>query len=322
MKIYITNKTGTHNITEYVGTVTLSGDYQLCARQLDFNIVSNALDKNLKVIDCELGSGVMLTENGQVIFNGFIFQRDKSTDDSLIDITCFDRGIYLKRNKGVYNVSSTAEAITKRICTDFGINVGKLATTGVNIKRKFIGVSLLDIIQTMYSIASETTGKKYVLRFENDKLCVVERNETAVLYLDGNVNLMSSVTSESASSMVNQVAIYDDKNKLINTLKNNDNISKFGLFQEYLKKGKDDVNKKAKQMLEDGGIQQKITVSNIGNINCISGNSLTVKEPYTGVCGLFYIDSDVHTWKGGQYYNKLTLNFKKIMSNKTSGSDS
>ena len=48
---------------------------------------------------------------------------------------------------------------------------------------------------------------------------------------------------------------------------------------------------------------------------------MTVREPYTGLSGLFYIDSDVHTWKNGQYYNKLTLNFKKIMAEKSAGSE-
>ncbi len=322
MNIYIINNNKTYDITQYVGTATLSGDYQLCARQLDFTLVSNAADSNIQAINCSLGDGVVLKENEKIIFNGFIFERDKSKDDSLINITCFDRGIYLKRNKGIYNVSSTAEAITKRICNDFKINIGSIATTGVNIKRKFINVSLLDIIQTMYFIASEQTNKKYVLRFDDDKLCVIERNETAVLTLDGTINLMNAVISESAAEIINQVIIYDKNNNIINTIKNDDSIKTFGLFQEYIKKGKEDANKQAKQIIADNDIKQKITVSNLGNINCISGNSLIVKEEYTGICGLFYIDSDVHEWKGSQYYNKLTLNFKKIMSNKQVGSDS
>ena len=101
MNIYIINNNKTYDITQYVGTATLSGDYQLCARQLDFTLVSNAADSNIQAINCSLGDGVVLKENEKIIFNGFIFERDKSKNDSLINITCFDRGIYLKRNKGI-----------------------------------------------------------------------------------------------------------------------------------------------------------------------------------------------------------------------------
>ena len=65
---------------------------------------------------------------------------------------------------------------------------------------------------------------------------------------------------------------------------------------------------------------QKIIVNSLGNLANITGGTVVVREPYTGVYGLFYIDADVHTWKLGQYYNKLTLNFKNIMDEQEAGS--
>lgn len=47
---------------------------------------------------------------------------------------------------------------------------------------------------------------------------------------------------------------------------------------------------------------------------------MVVREPYTGLYGLFYIDSDTHEWKRGQYYNKLTLNYNRIMDEQEAGS--
>lgn len=44
-----------------------------------------------------------------------------------------------------------------------------------------------------------------------------------------------------------------------------------------------------------------------------------VKEPYTGLSGVFFIDGDSHTWKNGIYTNKLTLNFQNLMDEKESG---
>lgn len=322
MKIYLTTSAGTTEITNLITDVTLSGDYQTAARLLKFGVVSNHNDKNIPAVKCNLGSGIIMTENGENIFNGFIYGREKTTGDSIIDVSCYDRGIYLKRNQAVYKITGTPEQAVKRICHDFGLQPGNIAQTGVTINRKFIGTNLLDIIQTLYTMASEKTGKKYVIRFEDNLLCIVERSEEVVLKIDGETNLMSAVTSESAENLVDCVVVYDKEDKFISNFKNDDNIKMFGLMQRYLKKSDDeDAGQKAKKILADNDVVRKITVNNIGNTKCISGNAVTVREPYTGLNGLFYIDSDVHTWKNGQYYNKLTLNFNKIMAEKSAGSE-
>jgi uncharacterized surface anchored protein len=92
-------------------------------------------------------------------------------------------------------------------------------------------------------------------------------------------------------------------------------------MQSYLKQPKKtDVADKAKKLIEDNGINQKIVINNLGNIANIAGGAVVLKEPHTGLHGLFYIDGDVHTWKLGQYYNKLTVNFKNIMDKQEAGS--
>jgi hypothetical protein len=45
-----------------------------------------------------------------------------------------------------------------------------------------------------------------------------------------------------------------------------------------------------------------------------------LREKYTGLYGVFYIDGDIHTWENGLYNNKLTLDFKKLMDEKEVGS--
>ena len=74
MKIFLTTSEGTKEITNMVTDATLSGDYQTAARTLKFGVVSNYNDKSIPVIKCDLGSGIVMTENGENIFNGFIIQ--------------------------------------------------------------------------------------------------------------------------------------------------------------------------------------------------------------------------------------------------------
>ncbi len=320
--LYITSGDGTADVTPLIQTITWSGDYQQCARTLDFGLTSSPTDTNVPTATCELGNGVVFKVDDEVLFNGFIFEREKDTESSVIDITCYDRGIYLKRNEAVYKFTNTTpEDITQRICTDFGITAGSVAETGVKISRNFIGVSLYNIIQTAYTLASEETEEKYLIRYEGDALNVIKKEVTEdTLVIEGGRNLMSSSTSESIKDMINQVVIYNSADKETGKANDTEFIEQYGLLQSYLRKTSgEDANKKAQKMLRDNGVSQKITVENLGNTKHITGNTVIVHEPYTGVDGLFYIDSDTHTWKKNIYLNKLVLNFKSIMDEQKSG---
>ena len=116
MNITIKNSDGTFDITQLVTTVSLSGDYQQCSRTLDFSMASSPIDNSIPSIRCELGNAVTLTENNEIMFQGNIFSRQKSTNGNTIDVTCFDRGFYLKKNEATYKFTNqTPEAIARRI---------------------------------------------------------------------------------------------------------------------------------------------------------------------------------------------------------------
>ena len=88
-----------------------------------------------------------------------------------------------------------------------------------------------------------------------------------------------------------------------------------------LKQSKEDLTAQAKRLLEDGREEQKITVQNLGNPKYITGDAVVVKDTVTGLSGLFWIDSDTHSWKNGLYQNKLTLNFRNLMDEKDAGTE-
>ena len=121
--------------------------------------------------------------------------------------------------------------------------------------------------------------------------------------------------------MVNQVVIVDENDKVLQTLKNEDDIKQFGLCQTMLKQSKEDLTAQAKRLLEDGREEQKITVQNLGNPKYLTGDAVVVKDTVTGLSGLFWIDSDTHSWKNGLYQNKLTLNFRNLMDEKDAGTE-
>lgn len=325
MQILITTQKGTFDITALVPSVKWSGDYQQAARTLDFTVVSSPSDKSIPFIECPLGAAVQMRHGKQTLFDGFIVSRTKSTDASAVSLSCYDRGFYLKRNKASYKFSGvTPETAVAMIAADFDFQTGVVAKTDIPLSRLFITgtSSLYDIISTMYTLAGRTTKKQYHIGFQGDKLCVtVKAPDARTLILQGQSNLITAVMSDSIEKMVNAVAIYDANGTLIRKLEDAQTIKLYGRLQEVRRQtAKDDQSAAAQKLLDDNGISQRITVDCLGNIANVTGGTVVMREPYTGLYGLFYIDADTHEWKRGQYYNKLVLNFKCLMNEKEAGS--
>ena len=53
----------------------------------------------------------------------------------------------------------------------------------------------------------------------------------------------------------------------------------------------------------------------------ITGNTVWIHEPYTGLANTCWIDADKHVWQNGVYATSLTLNFKNEMRESESGSE-
>ncbi|MEG1967328.1 MAG: hypothetical protein RR142_06600 [Clostridia bacterium] len=320
-EVWKTEKGGRRNITELLSSYTWSGDYQSAARELDFKIISSPIDGSPGVA-LELGDPITLDLDGVTKFAGNIVFLSRKSEFGEIDVRCHDRGRILKGNKATYQFKNTTpEAATAQIAADWGIDTGEIAATGVSLTRNFVGTDIFSIILTMYTLASEQNQKKYIVRFDALKLCVFEKIKPALpVRIAAQKNLMDLSVTESIENLVNRVQIYNDAEKVTATEEDKKSIEKYGLMQEQIKEG-DTAAQKAKKTILDKGPQQKITVNNLGDIRCLTGTVVELSEPHTGLVGEFYIDSDTHTWTRGQYYNKLVLNLKNIMSDKNAGKE-
>ena len=64
------------------------------------------------------------------------------------------------------------------------------------------------------------------------------------------------------------------------------------------------------------GIDESGSVIALGDVRAISGYSLAVQDSKSGLYGLFYIESDTHTFTDGKHEMSLTLAFKNTMDEK------
>lgn len=309
------------DITNLLINVTWSGDYKSCARKLEFSLISSPMDKNIPKIDIPIMSIISFYEDDNELFKGFVYEREKSSDNSM-SFLCYDYCAKLNDIKVSKNIKNqTASTIYNNFLTEYGLNKGDIVSASTNINKVFLGVTAYDMIMTAYTEEAKNTGKKYMLYSRGNKFYASEKGIVKLkLSFEEGKNILSSSFKESVSNMVNKVLIVDENGNKVSEVKNEEWHKTYGLFQDVYKQqeGKDS-NAEAKAMLKD--IEQTCSLTGFGDTTCITGYGVQVKDTHTGLVGLFYIDSDTHTWEGGNYTIDLELNFKNIMNEVSVGED-
>lgn len=324
IQIRATNQDGVSaDITSLCRTISWSGSYLNAARTLAFAPLVCDTPGILPRAPIELGGHVQLSVDGNLLMDAWSLERTRDSLSNSVDVTAYDRGLYLTRNSKTMRIAGqTPETVTASLCKEFGIKVDALAATGVPITRNFWGVSLYKIIMTLYTLAADQTGRKYRLRFAGEGLEVVEMAQTPQsILLEPGCNLLCCTTRESASRMTNSVALYNDEYKQIALQEDKELVRLYGLMREAVKASAyDDPVAHAKKVIADNGLQTTMSVTALGNTKLITGNTVVLKEPVTGVYGLFWITSDTHTWQRNIYQTKLGLSFEAIMDSQSAGS--
>lgn len=309
------------DITNLYQVVTWAGNIQQTCRELT---VALAVPKDGSVTPppLEEGSVLVLAQGSSPLFTGPLVDATTTTQSVVTDLYGLDNGRFLTGNEGWYQFSgATPEAATRTICNDFGIPYTGLAGGGAGVTRKFAGIALDRIIKTMYNLAGNQTGKQFLIRFTGEgKLSVVERPTTATLSIQ---STMGVTNTWSIADLQNSVAIYTSEGQLVRRIQDNDSIKLNGRLEHVItQRDGEDATAEAKTWLEEHGLQQKVTVEVVpGDTRLITGDGVILKDTGSGVSGLFWIDADTHTWKNGQYYTKLTLNFRRLADSTEAGTD-
>ncbi|UWG96395.1 hypothetical protein LPY66_16060 [Dehalobacter sp. DCM] len=317
MKVYLIVTDKKTDITQLVQRIGWSGDEKQAARKLDVEVLSST-DPNIPKVNFSPGNMLSLSEdNGKELFSGVIFYQERSRSSNTLHVTAYDGLIYLLKSKGTYNFKkTTAEAIAAKIAGDFGVSVGELKKTGIVQNLLVNAQSPYESITEAYAAAGKQTGKKYTVRMQNGRLYVLEKGTvTASLVLGSHLNMIGATYSESIENMINRVRIYNDNGDSLGKVENTDWLRRYGVLQAvYQKEQYKDPKNVAKNMLN--GLERNGNISVLGNSDCISGTSVRIQEPVTGMNGLFEIGTDCHTWHEGHYTMDLGLKFTDVETKK------
>ena len=64
-----------------------------------------------------------------------------------------------------------------------------------------------------------------------------------------------------------------------------------------------------------------MSVTALGNMAVMTGDTVVAYQPDAGLRGVFWVDSDTHQWSKGLYTMQLTLNLKNMAYTANAGSD-
>lgn len=324
MTIYLTKPTSvTKDISRIMPFWTWSGDKASLSRQLSGEV---AYIENSQLPVPEIGDLITMVEGDVKRFEGVVLQRGLGSEDSTMSFTAFDYGFYLQRNDGTYKFAGASpEEMTRLACSDHGVPVADLPTTGLQLRRKFAGVKLNQLITTAWTLASEKNGVAYAIRYTPSGLLVKERSvSTSSLVLKAASNLMNATTKEDATQMVNSVAIYDNNGNFLRRTGDSAAQKLCGTMEQHItqrENGVAEADASAKKTIEDGRLKKTVTVNVLGDVSLLTGETVVVRESKTGLTGVFWIDADTHTWKNNNYYTKLTLNCRNVMATANAGSE-
>lgn len=317
MVLELITKEKSYDITNIVTKYSWSGSVEQASRSLEFSVVNAPFDENLNDLPrIDMGNFIKLyDDNKKPIYYGMVYNAERTSNIGDISYTSYDLLYHFTKSSWCKNFKNvTPETVIATCCSEVGVPVGKLSSTGVNLEKLIIeNETLYDTILLAYQRASEITGKQYFVTMNIDKLESYEKgkNSSLVILSDDN-NITKSSIKESITDIVNRVKIYDgEDNQNTGMVSDSESLSKYGVFQAtYTKEEGVEPNSGAKSNLK--GPSQNITIEGVGDLSAKSGYSISISDGATGLTGKYWIIDDKHNFENGAHTMSLTLSFKGI----------
>lgn len=268
-------------------------------------------------INFQEGNAISLKVNGQKLFYGFVFKKERDKDN-LIKVTAYDQLRYLK-NKDTYVYSNkTAGELIQMIATDFNLKTGTLEDTGFRIASRIEdNKKLLEMIQKALDLTLQEKNKLYVLfddfgqltlkNVESMKLNVMIDENTAE-----NFKYASSIDGETFNKVKLSYENEETGKRDIYIAQDSSNINNWGVLQ-YFESIDDPVNGKVKA---DAFLQlynkkkRFLTISNaFGDPRVRAGSSIPVNLALGDIVVQNYmvVETVKHTFSKDEHFMDLTL---------------
>lgn len=272
---------GDKDVTELTSSVTTSGSRSEASRTLSAEILQPPTDKNVPAVPLELEAKVEFDSEDGQTFSGWVTQISRTTSGNTVTVTAQSRGDKLTNTKVTKKITGATPAAA----------AAELITAA--------GLKVGHLAQAPGTVARKFVDTPAADAIMAGYILSGQQNDTSyVLTVDG----------ETAS-------VVEFGKKVAGTLAEGSNLQ-VATYAESLdwEDGEDD---------EEGHYErgQKATVQGLAMPGAVTGTAVRIKETYTGLTGIFYVDSDQHSWAKDMYTNKLTLVFDRLSDDTAAGEE-
>lgn len=306
------------NITPIVGAISWSDDIDTLGQKLTFNTAYNDHDY-FPQVSIEPGNTIVLRNQDEIFRGTMVTENRNGAFERIFD--CFDPAFYLNKSKEIFQCNDVkADVAIRQLCGMFNIPVGYIIPIPVVIKKIF-NAELSSIIKEILEIAENTLGIKYRFEMRQGKLFIEKQSDLVIkgtfslagIEYDLKDSISNPSRKRSIEEMKNSIKMVHNE-KVVATVRNQSLIDDYGLLQDIQSVDEENVAKAkniATNLLKQlGRVSEEGSLDMLGNDNVRSGRLIEIKEPITGMNGLYLIKSVNHTLDKG--IHKMSLQLKVI----------
>lgn len=324
MKLTVIKDDKTIDATKYTGNYNRSDNIDALGMDLSFDLAHNPDDRYWPTVLPEPGDKVTFTNNDKQVFQGIIVDESWNGKRQR-SYTAYDYGFYLNKNEVIAQFNGmTGDAAIKKLCNQFAIPVGSVASISTMIKKIYNGQVLSDCIKDIMAQATAETGKKYRMEVRENKLYIELYSDLMIraMYQPAENIAPFEVTlvpadisgSRSMADMRNIIKIVSGSEKDAHTVaetKDDAGISKFGMLQKVEKADDKDIaqarNIAKNKLVELNKITKSQSVLLLGDDAVRSGRILEFNQPNLGLVGQYLVKNCRHSYNNNNHTMQLDL---------------
>lgn len=291
--------------------ITWTTERKGCPGELKFKVVKD------DVISFTEGDAVRLKVNGQNVFYGFIFkkQRDK---EQIISVTAYDQLRYLKNKDTIVYENKTAGELIQMIAKDYMMQTGTIEDTGFKIKSRVEeNTSLFDMIQNALDMTLENQKYMYVMYDDFGKIALKGLDNMRLnLLIDEETGENFDYTSSIDSNTYNKVKLTYDNEKTgtreVYVAQDSENMNAWGVLQHFdtLQKGENGQAKADALLSLYNKKTRNLSIKNaFGDVRVRAGSMVVVIMDLGDMKlkNLMLVEKCKHEFKESQHLMTLTL---------------
>lgn len=296
------------NVSNYISTITWSGDTSQMARKLSFDYLYTDLSKDIMQIEISVGSRIMMcSDSGELLFDGIVITEEFDESEVKKNIQAADYAFYLKSE--VYGeFKGTPGGVASMVLGMFGIETGIILDAGKDINIIATGD------KTIYQILTEAYAsvEEGINIYMTGTVVNIEKAGTRPAgIVTGDDSVIGAKYKSSMENMINRVAVINGNSELMMNADSKD--MQYGIVQKVYKHDDEskDAMEEAKKLFHS--LENSGSINVRGNTNYTAGRSIIVEKVNSKIQGRFIITSDSHTFSSGQHTANLTLDFSEVV---------